>query len=62
MLPVQAVVTALLSSAPDLIALQIFGGIGTGLFAALTPIWLADVTRGAGITISHRASWQHCGG
>lgn len=48
MLPLQAVVTALLSSAPHLIALQIFGGISTGLFAALTPIWLADVTRGSG--------------
>jgi MFS family permease len=48
MLPVQAVLTALLSDRSYLIALQVFGGFGTGLFAALTPIWLADVTRGSG--------------
>ena len=28
--------------------MQAFGGFGTGLFAALTPIWLADATRGSG--------------
>jgi hypothetical protein len=27
---------------------QVFGGVGTGLFAALTPLWLADATRGTG--------------
>jgi MFS family permease len=48
MLPVQAVLTALLSKGSYLIALQVFGGLGTGLFSALTPIWLADVTRGSG--------------
>ena len=31
-----------------LVAVQLFGGVGTGLFAALTPIWLADATRGTG--------------
>lgn len=28
--------------------MQVFGGVGTGLFAALTPIWLADATHGTG--------------
>jgi MFS family permease len=48
MLPVQAALTALMSNGPYLIALQVFGGFGTGLFSALTPIWLADETRGSG--------------
>ena len=48
MLPVQGVLTALSGSATYLIAVQVFGGVGTGLFAALTPIWLADATRGTG--------------
>jgi MFS family permease len=48
LLPLQAILTALLSNEPSLIALQVFGGFGTGLFAALTPLWLADVTRGSG--------------
>jgi MFS family permease len=48
MLPVQAVLTALMNDAPSLVTLQVFGGFGTGLFAALTPIWLADATRGSG--------------
>ncbi|MEJ0016725.1 MAG: MFS transporter [Acetobacteraceae bacterium] len=46
--PVQAALT-LVSGAPAwLISVQVFGGFGTGLFAALTPIWLADATRGSG--------------
>jgi MFS family permease len=48
MLPVQGVLTALSGSPTYLIAVQVFGGVGTGLFAALTPIWLADATRGSG--------------
>ena len=40
--------TALSGSPAYLIAVQVFGGVGTGLFAALTPIWLADATRGTG--------------
>lgn len=48
LLPVQAVLTVLDSSPSWLIAVQAFGGFGTGLFAAITPIWLADATRGSG--------------
>ncbi len=48
MLPVQGVLTALSGQPIYLIAVQLFGGVGTGLFAALTPIWLADATRGTG--------------
>jgi MFS family permease len=48
LLPVQAVLTVLFGSTSWLICVQAFGGIGTGLFAALTPIWLADATRGTG--------------
>jgi MFS family permease len=48
MLPVQGVLTALSGSTTYLIAVQVFGGVGTGLFFALTPIWLADATRGTG--------------
>ena len=40
--------TALSGSPTYLIAVQVFGGVGTGLFAALTPLWLADATRGTG--------------
>jgi MFS family permease len=48
MLPVQGVLTALSEQPAYLVAVQLFGGVGTGLFAALTPIWLADATRGTG--------------
>jgi len=48
LLPVQAVLTVLYGSLSWLVAVQAFGGFGTGLFAALTPIWLADATRGSG--------------
>ena len=48
MLPAQGVLTALSESPTYLIAVQLFGGVGTGLFAALTPLWLADATRGTG--------------
>jgi MFS family permease len=42
-------VLTVLDNAPSwLVAVQAFGGFGTGLFAALTPIWLADATRGSG--------------
>jgi len=48
MLPVQAMLTTLSGEASYLRALQVFGGLGTGLFVALIPIWLADATRGTG--------------
>jgi MFS family permease len=48
MLPVQAMLTTVSGEASYLIALQVFGGLGTGVFVALTPIWLADATRGTG--------------
>ncbi|HET6195651.1 MAG TPA: MFS transporter [Acetobacteraceae bacterium] len=48
LLPVQAVLTVVSGSPSWLVAVQAFGGIGTGLFAGLTPIWLVDATRGSG--------------
>jgi MFS family permease len=48
LLPVQAGLTVLSAWPSWLVAVQAFGGIGTGLFAGLTPIWLADATRGSG--------------
>jgi MFS family permease len=48
MLPVQGVLTAIWNAPPWLIGLQIYGGVSSGIFAALTPIWLAEVTRGTG--------------
>ena len=48
MLPFQGVLTALSTAPAYLLAVQLFGGVGKGLFAALTPIWLADTTRGTG--------------
>ena len=48
MLPIQAALTAFTNEPSHLIGIQVFGGLGTGLFAALTPIWLADETRGTG--------------
>jgi MFS family permease len=47
-LPAQAVLTMLSGEPSWLVAVQAFGGFGTGLFAGLTPIWLADATRGSG--------------
>ena len=47
-LPVQAVLTAWATTAPVLIAIQVLGGLGTGFFAAVTPLWLADATHGTG--------------
>ena len=38
------------------VALLAFGGIGSGLFAGLTPIWLADATRG-GPTTWRKGRW-----
>lgn len=46
--PVQAGLTIVSDSPTWLLAVQVFGGFGTGLFAALTPIWLVDATRGSG--------------
>ncbi|MBV9755778.1 MAG: MFS transporter [Alphaproteobacteria bacterium] len=48
LLPAQAVLTWLWAKPAWLIGLQVFGGIGTGLFAALTPLLLADVVHGTG--------------
>jgi MFS family permease len=48
MLPARAVLTVLSGDPAYLVSIQLIGGIGTGLFAALTPIWLADETQGTG--------------
>ena len=48
MLPGRAVLTVLSGDPVYLVSIQLIGGIGTGLFAALTPIWLADETQGTG--------------
>ena len=48
LLPAQALLTVLNSGPSWLVVVQIFGGFGTGLFAGLTPIWLAEQTRGTG--------------
>lgn len=48
LLPLQAVLTYLWSRPEWLIGLQVLGGVGTGLFAGLTPLLLADATQGTG--------------
>jgi MFS family permease len=48
LLPVQAVLTWLWSAPAWLIGLQVLGGLGVGLFAALTPLLLADLMHGTG--------------
>ena len=48
MLPGRAVLTVLSGDPVYLVGIQLIGGMGTGLFAALTPIWLADETHGTG--------------
>lgn len=45
---VQGVLTSLGIGPYWLISLQVFGGIGVGLFSALTPLLLADVMEGTG--------------
>ena len=57
MLPARGVLTALSGSPP----VQVFGGVGTGLFAALTPIWLADATHGTGRYNLSQGAMQRCG-
>ncbi|OJW26643.1 MAG: hypothetical protein BGO51_14270 [Rhodospirillales bacterium 69-11] len=48
LLPVQAVLTMLTTDPGWLLAIQVVGGLGGGFLFALTPIWLADATRGSG--------------
>lgn len=48
LLPIQAVLTSMTSQTILLVAIQVFGGVGTGIFMALTPLWLADATSGTG--------------
>jgi predicted MFS family arabinose efflux permease len=48
MLPVQGVLTAVWNAPAWLIGLQVYGGVSSGIFAALTPIWLAEATSGTG--------------
>jgi MFS family permease len=48
MLPGRAVLTVLSGDPAYLVSIQLIGGIGTGLFVVLTPIWLADETQGTG--------------
>ncbi len=48
LLPVQAVLTLVWHQAYWLTAVQFVGGISSGLFAALTPLWLAGATSGTG--------------
>ncbi|HSU05083.1 MAG TPA: MFS transporter [Acetobacteraceae bacterium] len=48
LLPVQAALTVLSHKVYWLTLVQFVGGLGGGLFAALTPLWLADATRGTG--------------
>jgi MFS family permease len=47
-LPVQAALTIVADATGLLLAIQVFGGLGTGMFSAVTPLWLADATRGSG--------------
>jgi MFS family permease len=46
--PMQGVLSALVHGTAGLIAIQALGGAGVGLFAALTPLLLADVMQGTG--------------
>ena len=48
LLPIQAVLTLVWHQAYWLTGVQFVGGISSGLFAALTPLWLADATSGTG--------------
>jgi MFS family permease len=48
LLPLRAGLTLLWQDPVWLISLQFLGGLGGGLFAALTPLWLADATQGSG--------------
>ncbi|MFO1026870.1 MAG: MFS transporter [Acetobacteraceae bacterium] len=47
-LPVQAALTMMSDATAALLAIQVFGGLSTGIFSALTPLWLADATSGSG--------------
>jgi len=47
-LPIRAVLYTLSDDSAWLIAVQVLDGVGAGIFGALTPLILADVTRGTG--------------
>ena len=47
-LPVRAVLYTFSDNAPWLIGVQLLDGIGAGIFGAITPLLIADVTRGTG--------------
>ena len=48
LLPMQAALTLVSHNAFWRVGVQFSGGLGTGLFVALTPLWLADATHGTG--------------
>lgn len=47
-LPIRALLYTLSDSAPWLIGVQLLDGIGAGIFGAITPLVIADLTRGTG--------------
>ena len=47
-LPVRAVLYTLSDAAPWLIGVQLLDGVGAGIFGAITPLVIADLTRGTG--------------
>jgi MFS family permease len=47
-LPMRAVLYTFSNSAPWLICVQLLDGVGAGIFGAITPLLIADLTRGTG--------------
>ncbi len=47
-LPLRALLYTFSNSAPWLIGVQLLDGVGAGIFGAITPLLIADVTRGTG--------------
>jgi MFS family permease len=47
-LPIRAVLYTFSDSAPWLIGVQLLDGVGAGIFGAITPLLVADLTRGTG--------------
>ena len=48
MLPIRAVLYTLSDDAGWLIGVQLLDGVGAGIFGAITPLLVADLTRGTG--------------
>ena len=61
-LPLRGVLYTLVPDPVALVAIQVLDGVGAGIFGAVFPVVVADVTRGSGATTLPRAHRAWHGG